>query len=161
MKSARDTFYVTLRDRLAVVNPERTFVLRGVVRPGIMVLENEMVTAELPANVFILRWTELQVDTLQAMPVVVMRCEIQYFTDGEGDNAGMDRGRALTAMDAELLKMLTPQTAAKMNYETAPASPMQSSIFWSDAIFEGVAVNAERLERLVRVDVTSYEEPGE
>ncbi len=161
MKNAKDTFYVTLRDRLATVNPERTFVLRGVVRPGIMVLENELVTADLPADVFILRWTELQVDTLQAMPVAVMRCEIQYFTDGESDNAGMDRGRALTAMDAELLKMLTPQTAPKMNYETTPTSAMQSSIFWSDAFYESVAVNAERLERLARVDVTSYEEPGE
>jgi hypothetical protein len=64
-------------------------------------------------------------------------------------------------MDAELLKMLTPQVAPKMNYETTPASPMQSAIFWSDAVFEGAAVNAERLERLARVDVTSYEEPGE
>jgi hypothetical protein len=161
MKNAMDTFYVTLRDRLAVVNPERTFVLRGVVRPGIMVLENEMVTAELPADVFILRWTELQVDTLQAMPVATMRCEIQYFTDGEAESAGMDRGRTLTAMDAELMKMLAPQSAVKMNYRTTPASAMQSSIFWGDAIFESVAVNAERLERLARLDVTSYEEPGE
>ena len=161
MKNAKDTFYVALRDRLAAVNPERTFVLRGVVRPGIMVIENEMVTAELPADVFLLRWTELQVDTLQAMPVAAMRCEIQYFTDGESESAGMDRGRALTAMDADLVKMLTPQEAAKMNYGTTPASAMQSSIFWGDAVFESVAINAERLGRIARVDVMSYEEPGE
>jgi hypothetical protein len=90
-----------------------------------------------------------------------MRCEIQYFTDGKDDNAGMDRGLALTEMDIELLKMLTPQSVAKMNYRTTPASAMQSSIFWGDAVFESVAVNAERLERLARVDVISYEEPGE
>jgi hypothetical protein len=161
MKNAKDTFYVTLRDRLAAVNPERTLVLRGVVRPGILAVENEIVTAELPADVFLLRWTELQVDLLQAMPVATMRCEIQYFTDGKSDNAGMDRGRALTTMDMELLRMLSPQAAAKKNYATTPASAMQSSIFWSDAVFESVAVNAERLERLVRVDVSSYEEPGE
>jgi hypothetical protein len=161
MKNAKDTFYVTLRDRLATVNPERTFVLRGAVRPGIMVVENEMVSAELPADVFLLRWTDLQVDSLQAMPVATMRCEIQYFTDGKSDNAGMDRGRALTKMDTELLKMLTPQSAAKMNYRTTPPSALQSSIFWGDAVFESVAVNAERVERLARVDVTSYEEPGE
>lgn len=161
MKNAKDTFYVALRDRLAAVNPERTFVLRGVVRPGIMVVENEMVSAELPADVFLLRWTDLQIDTLQAMPVATMRCEIQYFTDGKSDSAGMDRGRALTDMDAELLKMLTPQSAVKMNYGTTPASAMQSAIFWGDAVFESVAVNAERVERLARVDVTSYEEPGE
>jgi len=161
MKNAKDTFYVTLRDRLAIVNPDRTFVMRGLVRPGIMVAENEMVTAEVPPDVFILRWTEVQVDTQQAMPVAVMRCEIQYFTDGNSDNAGMDRGRALTAMDTELLKMLTPQAAAKMNYGTMPASVMQSSIFWGDAVFESVVVNAERVGRIARVDVTSYEEPGE
>jgi hypothetical protein len=161
MKNAKGTFYVTLRDRLATVNPDRTFVMRGLVRPGIMVAENEMVTAEFPADVFILRWTELQIDTQQALPVVVMRCEIQYFTDGDTDNAGMDRGRVLTAMDTELLKILTPQAAGKMNYGTMPASVMQSSIFWGDAVFESVAVNAERIGRIARVDVTSYEEPGE
>jgi hypothetical protein len=161
MQNAKDTFYVTLRNRLAAVNPERTFVLRGVARPGIMVLENEMVSAELPPDVFILHWTELQVDTTQAMPVAMMRCEIQYFSDGDSDNAGMNRGRALTEMDAELAKMLTPQAATKMNYGTVPASAMQSNIFWSDAVFESVAVNAERVQRLARVDVYSYEEPGE
>ena len=161
MKNAKDTFYVTLRGRLATVNPDRTFVVRGLVRPGIMVIENEMVSAELPADIFLLRWTELQMDTLQAMPVAVMRCEIQYFTDGDSDNAGMDRGRTLTEMDTELLKILTPQAAAKMNYGTMPASLMQSSIFWGDAVFEGMAVNAERVGRVARVDVTSYEEPGE
>ena len=161
MKNAKDTFYVTLRDRLATVNPDRTFVMRGLVRPGIMVAENEMVTAEFPPDVFILRWTELQIDMQQAMPVSVMRCEIEYFTDGNSDNAGMDRGRSLTAMDTELLKMLTPQAAAKMNYGTLPASLMQSSIFWGDAVFGSVVVNAERVGRIARVDVTSYEEPGE
>jgi len=161
MKNAKDTFYVTLRDRLAAVNPARTFVQRGVVRPGIMVVENEMVSAELPVDIFLLRWTNLQVDTLQAMPVATMRCEIQYFTDGKSDNAGMDRGRALTAMDSELMKILTPQSAMKMNYGTLPATAMQSLIFWGDAVFESVVVNAERVGRIARVDATSYEEPGE
>ena len=34
MQNAKDTFYVTLRDRLAAVNPARTMVVRGVTRPG-------------------------------------------------------------------------------------------------------------------------------
>ena len=34
MQNAKDTFYMTLRDRLAAVNPARTMVLRGVTRPG-------------------------------------------------------------------------------------------------------------------------------
>ena len=42
MQSAKDTFYVTLRDRLAALNPARTVVVRGMVRPGVLVEENEL-----------------------------------------------------------------------------------------------------------------------
>ena len=45
MQNAKDTFYVTLRDRLAAVNPARTMVLRGVTRPGVLVEENELASA--------------------------------------------------------------------------------------------------------------------
>ncbi|HEY0307032.1 MAG TPA: hypothetical protein VGB94_02630 [Acidobacteriaceae bacterium] len=161
MKNAKDTFYVTLRDRLAALNPERRFVVRGLLRPGMMVLENEMVTEELPANVFILHWTDLQVDWEQQVPLATMRCEIQYFTDGDGNSAGMDRGRRLTRMDAELVKILSPQTAAKQRFDAEGASAVPGRIFWGDAAFESVAVSAERLLRVARVDVYSYEEPGE
>jgi len=125
------------------------------------VQENEMVTEELPADVFILRWTELQVDWQQPVPLATMRCEIQYFTDGDAESAGMDRGRRLTEMDAELVKILSPQTAAKRRFTETGASAMQGTIFWGDAVFESVATNAERLLRVARVDVYSYEEPGE
>jgi len=85
MKNAKDTFYVTLRDRLAALNPRRTLVLRGQMRPGMMVVENELVTDELPAETFLLRWTELQMDTLQPLPLAMMRCEIEYFSDGSAE----------------------------------------------------------------------------
>ena len=62
MQNAKDTFYVTLRDRLAAVNPARTMVLRGVTRPGVLVEENELASACGPVNVFCLRWTGLSVD---------------------------------------------------------------------------------------------------
>ncbi len=55
MQNARDTFYVTLRDRLAAVNPARTIVLRGVTRPGVLVEENELVSAYQPVDAFCLR----------------------------------------------------------------------------------------------------------
>ncbi len=42
MQDARDTFYVALRGRLAAINPDRTIVVRGQVRPGILVEENEL-----------------------------------------------------------------------------------------------------------------------
>jgi hypothetical protein len=120
-----------------------------------------MVTEELPAEVFILHWTDLQVDWQQPLPLATMRCEIQYFTDGGADSAGMDRGRRLTEMDAELVKILSPQAAAKRRFDVEGASAMPGTIFWGDAVFESVAVSAERLQRVARVDVYSYEEAGE
>ena len=57
MQNAKDTFYMTLRDRLAAVNPARTMVVRGVTRPGSLVEENELVSADQPVDAFCLRWT--------------------------------------------------------------------------------------------------------
>ncbi|HTD96333.1 MAG TPA: hypothetical protein VK627_05370, partial [Edaphobacter sp.] len=89
MRNARDTFYVTLRDRLAAVNPARTMVLRGVTRPGVLVEENELASAYQPVDAFCLRWTGVQVDAQGAMPLMTMTCEIRYATDGNAGNGGM------------------------------------------------------------------------
>ncbi len=39
MQNAKDSFYMALRTRLAAINPERTILLRGAVRPGILAEE--------------------------------------------------------------------------------------------------------------------------
>ncbi len=70
MENARDTFYVTLRNRLAALNPGRTVVVRGVVRPGVLVEENELATAFQPVDTFCLHWTGMRVDTVGALPLV-------------------------------------------------------------------------------------------
>ena len=103
MQDARDTFYVALRGRLATINPERTIVVRGQVRPGILVEENELPTAFQPVDAFSLRWTAMRVDTATPLPLVTMECEISYATDGTAANGGLDRGRLLAAMDGETL----------------------------------------------------------
>ena len=59
MENAKDTFYVTLRNRLAVFNPNRVIMLRGVRRPGILMEEAETTIAQMPADVFVLRWAAL------------------------------------------------------------------------------------------------------
>src|SRR5664279_746773 len=41
MQPTKDSFYVALRDRLVVVDPNRTVTLDGATRPAIAVLENE------------------------------------------------------------------------------------------------------------------------
>ena len=55
MQNAKDTFYVMLQGRLAALNPAGTIVLRGLIRPGWFVEENELTTAGGPADVFCLR----------------------------------------------------------------------------------------------------------
>jgi hypothetical protein len=43
MQFTKDTFYITLRDRLAALNPSRMITLNGVTRPAVVVAENEAV----------------------------------------------------------------------------------------------------------------------
>jgi hypothetical protein len=169
MQNAKDTFYVTLRDRLAELNPARTMVVRGVTRPGVLVGENELVSADVPVNVFCLSWAGLSVDAQGALPLVTMVCEIRYATDGDAGNGGMDRGRLLAGMDAELAAAVSaaPQHVGKMNYSASAgmsgAAPvaMATNVFWSDVSFGAAVVSGERLERIASVSVFSYQEAGE
>jgi len=169
MQNARDTFYVTLRDRLAAVNPARTMVLRGVTRPGLLVEENELVSAYQPVDAFCLSWTGLSVDVQGVLPLVTMVCEVRYATDGDSGNGGMDRGRLLSAMDAELVAALgeAPQNVVKMDYVAAAGGSglapvaMATNVFWGDVVFGAVVVNGERLERVATVEVFTYQEAGE
>jgi hypothetical protein len=163
MQNARDTFYVTLRDRLAAANPSRTMVVRGVVRPGLLVEENELASANAQADVFRLRWTGLRVDAEGALPLVAMGCEIRYATDGSAGNGGMDRGRMLAAMSGELVAAVnaSPQNVGKMNYSASPAVAMETNVWWGDVAFGAATVNGERVEQVANVEVFCFQEVGE
>jgi hypothetical protein len=161
MQNAKDTFYIALRNRLAAANPERTMTLRGVVRPGILVEEAEAPTAQLPLDVFVLRWTKLAVDTQMASILAHMTCEIHYATAGTQTNAGLDRGRALEAMDDELLRMLCPPSTVKMNYTQTPAEQMNTNIFWSPVAFAAETTTRERVDRVATIEVFAFQEQGE
>ena len=73
----------------------------------------------------------------------------------------MDRGRVLAAMDQELLNILQPCTAVKMNYITSPATTMQTVIFWSLATFGPAAIKEGKITRTATVSVFAYQEGGE
>jgi hypothetical protein len=168
VQQIKDTFYATLRDRVAAGNPARTVVVRGVIRPGVLVVENELPAAAIdgiaPAEAFCLRWTTLEVDTQSAGPLVTLGCELRYASDGSTGAAGLDRGRALAAMDAELATALTipPMHAAAVlvaeivgggsSTETATGE----SIFWTQATYAPVTTRGERLERIAQVEVFGY-----
>lgn len=163
MQNAKDTFYTTLRDRLAAVNPARTMVVRGVTRPAVLVEENELPSDAVPVDAFRLRWVGLKVDPNGALPLVTMSCEIRYAIDGNADNGGMDRGRLLAAMDAELTTALAapPRSAIKTNYTTVPPITLATNVFWGEATFAPAVVDDERLERVAAVEVFCYQEAGE
>jgi hypothetical protein len=161
MQNAQNTFYITLRNRLVALNPNRTVYLRGVTRPGILVESNELVVAQPPSDVFVLRWIGLHNDPYLSDVLLQMECEIAYMTEGTSGNLGMDRGAMLTEMDAELMSLLQPNTAQKMNYAPSAAVPMETQIFWTEASFQPLTVERDRLSRIATVSVFSYEEPGE
>lgn len=161
MQNAKDTFYITLRNRLTTINPERTMTLRGVIRPGILVEEAESPSAQLPLDAFVLRWTKLAVDTQLPSALGGMTCEIHYATAGTQENSGLDRGRALEEMDDELLRMLCPASTPKMNYTQTPAVQMGTNIFWSVPVFAAESTARERVGRVVTVEVFAFQEAGE
>jgi hypothetical protein len=161
MQNAKDTFYISLRSRLATVNPERTMTLRGVVRPGILVEEAEAPAAQLPLDAFVLRWTKFATDEQLPSILAHMTCEIHYATAGTQNNAGLDRGRALEEMDDELLQMLCPSSTVKMNYTQTPAAQMGTNIFWSQAVFAPENTTRERVGRVATVEVFAFQEQGE
>jgi hypothetical protein len=161
MENAKDTFYVAMRNRLAAMNPGRTMLLRGVQRPGILVEEAEAVVAMLPADVFVLRWSALSTDVNLPLVLARMDCEIHYTTGGTQAAAGLDRGRALEEMDAEMLSVLSPPSTPKMDYAQNPTLQMNTPVFWSAAQFTPVVSTRDRVSRSARITVFAYQEPGE
>jgi hypothetical protein len=161
MQNAKDSFYMALRTRLAAINPERTILLRGTVRPGILVEEAEAPFSQLPNDVFILRWLGLGADLDLASTMVAEQCEIIYQTCGTQSFGGLDRGRSLSVMDEELMVMLQPFYIPKLNYTVTPAVAMLTKVFWDEPGFGPIVIQRDRLSRSANVMVYSYQEQGE
>jgi hypothetical protein len=161
MQNAKDSFYMALRTRLATINPERTTLLRGAVRPGILVEEAEAPFSQLPSDVFVLRWLGLGVDTDLGSTMAAGECEIFYQTCGTQSYGGLDRGRSLSGMDAELAAMLSPFYTPKLNFTATPPAAMLTQVFWDEPGFGPVTVQRDRLSRSAKVMVYSYQEQGE
>lgn len=161
MQNAKDSFYMALRTRLTCANPERTCLVRGAVRPGILVEEAEAPFPQLPSDVFVLRWVALGVDLDLSATMAAAQCEIVYQTCGTQSFGGLDRGRALSAMDEELLSILQPFHTPKLNYEATPPAAMLTQVFWDEPAFAPVVTQRDRLSRSATVMVYSYQEQGE
>jgi hypothetical protein len=161
MQNAKDSFYMALRNRLTAINPERTFLLRGAVRPGILVEDAEAPFSQPPNDVFILRWLGLGVDLELGSAMAAEECEIVYQTCGTQSFGGLDRGRALTEMDEELVAMLEPFYTPKLSYTATPLAAMLTNVFWDEPGFGQVVTQRDQLSRSAKVMVYSYQEQGE
>ena len=161
MQNAKDSFYMALRTRLAALNPERTMLLRGTERPGILVEEAEASFSQLPNDAFVLRWLGLGVDLELDATMAAVECEIVYQTCGTQSFGGLDRGRALSTMDEELLSILQPFYTPKLNYTMTPPAQMLTQVFWDESSLGPIAVQRDRVGRTAKVLVYSYQEQGE
>lgn len=161
MQNAKDSFYMALRTRLTTINPQRTILMRGTVRPGILVEEAEAPFSQLPSDVFVLRWLGLGLDADLCATMAAAECEIAYQTCGTQSFGGLDRGRLLSQMDSELAAMLSPYCTPKLNYATTPPVTLLTQVFWDEPSIAPIVIQRDRLSRSAKVMVYSYQEQGE
>lgn len=159
-QDAKDSFYLALRTRLAALNPDRTTTVRGAVRPAVVVAENELQPGDgnAPLDTFVLHWSAAEVDTSEAMPLEHARCQIRVSTAGSPEVAGMDRGRTLAAMHAELSAMLLPAQAIKTSYAGPAPVVAATPVFWGQIAMEQATETAGELSLTCTVDVFAWRE---
>jgi len=161
MQNAKDSFYMALRTRLSALNPERVILLRGAMRPGILVEEAEAPFSQLPNDVFVLRWMGLGMEVSLDATMTATQCEIIYQTCGSQSFGGLDRGRAMSGMDEELMAILQPFQTPKLNYTATPPAAMLTQVVWDEPGFSPTVLQRDRISRSVHVVVYSYQEQGE
>lgn len=133
MQFTKDTFYITLRDRLAASNPSRVISVDGAMRPAIVVAENEVVIPVRPLpDAFYLEWGQAQpvAQQLGDHAIFSLECVISYHTFGTVES-GVDRGRSLASLDTDLLNITQPGSAPKCDYTQTPAAALGTNIVWS------------------------------
>jgi len=153
MQFTKDTFYITLRDRLAALDPTRMITLNGVTRPAVVVAENEAVIPVRPLpDAFYLEWGAVQAVPMQTgdRAIFSLECLISYHTFGTVES-GVDRGRALAALDTDLITICQPATAPKLDYTQTTPAALGTSIVWSTPqLGKVVGSEAPRNEALPR-----------
>lgn len=137
MQATKDSFYVTLRDRLAQAYPTRTITVGAATRPALVVVENDKpsVTAR-QHDAFYLEWGEARVVRPAISTLMAMACTVSFATAGTDQNGGLDRGRALGAMQSELLGISAPTTVRKCDWSGATPVDLGSTIFWTGPEFK-------------------------
>lgn len=159
MQPTKDSFYVTLRDRLVSVDPNRTITLDGATRPAIAVIENEPPSgAPLLCDAFYLYWGNARPAALTAGSLMTMECTISYCTKGSQQNASLDRGRDLASLDNDLLAICAPPQTEKCDYSSGAPVSLGSTIFWTQPTLNAAKSTPPYVGRDVTVTVFFYPE---
>ena len=161
MQFAKDSFYAALRDRLAALDPARTVVVAGRMRPAVLVDENEPANSAPPLpNAFHLAWgaPEMVKGSESARcPLMRIDCTIAYRIAG-AQSGSVDRGRALVTLDSELLRLTAPPRTPKRDQTYIPPVELGSTVFWGLPEF-GVIENAhDELRRQAKLAVFFFPE---
>ena len=164
MQAAKDSFFRALQGRLSIVNPGRTIVLDGAVRPAILVVENEPYPPpKLFFNTFYIHWLgapAVREFTGTAAPRYEQVAQIEYFVQGTASlqRPFADRGRLIGQLDGELVQILYPGYTAKLKYTAVPPQSLGSHVYWSwtpdlRTIAQG---EGSVLQRMSTVNVSFY-----
>ena len=159
MQATKDSFYLTLRDRLAQAYPGRTITLDGITRPAIVVVENDKpsVTAR-QHDALYLEWGEARAVRPAISTLMAMVCTMSYESAGTEQNGGLDRGRMLGELESELLGVCSPAMTRKNDYMSGSPADLGSNIFWSQPTFRGAKPGPGCVAREASITVYFYPE---
>ena len=162
MQFSQDSFYMALRNRLAVVNPQRMVTVEGVSRPAVVVTADEPATPAWPATetFYLVFGPARPVATTASCrrPMLAMDCAITYRTAGTTPNLGVDRGRLLAQLDLELLQICSPPSTSKQNFTVTPAANLGTQVLWERPHLEPVEVLPGELRRTAKTTIFFYPE---
>ena len=159
MQATKDSFYLTLRDRLAQAYPGRTITVDGITRPAIVVVENDRpsVTAQ-QHDAFCLEWGEGRAVRPAISTLMAMTCTLWYASAGTEQNGGLDRGRALGELESELLGVCTPAMTRKNDYTSGDPVDLGSNVFWSQPAFRAAKAEPGCVAREASITIYFYPE---
>ena len=157
MQPAKDSFYIELRNRLVAVDPQRTIVLDGALRPAIAVLENEPPNPTPPiCDCFLLHWGSARMVRPSTDTLMALDCTIAYCTAGAEANAHLDRGRDLARLDNDLLAICSPAHTAKFDYSSGDPVALGSSLFWTPPALTAAKTMPPYIGREVSITLFFY-----
>jgi hypothetical protein len=159
MQATKDSFYVTLRDRLAQAYPARTITVDGIARPAIVVLENDKprVTAR-QHDAFYLAWGEARPVQPAISNLMATVCTVSYVSAGTEQNGGLDRGRAVAELESELLAICSPRVVRKSDWTGTESTDLGSNILWTMPTFRAAENLVNCVAREASVTVYFYPE---